>query len=179
MNDPLPGFRWPIAVSQRIPAPAARVWSVISMPGNLELCHPFCASNPVGQWPGVGAEDAIHYYSGWVYQRKFLGWIEGIGYDLEIGREGGGRSLVSWRIHSRQAYTCELRIAIYPHALQNMPVLFRWLPHSMVLRPNLVQYLTSVLKGFEWYMTQGKPVKPNQFGSHPWFSTAEGARFAS
>jgi hypothetical protein len=33
-------------------------------------------------------------------------------------------------------------------------------------------YLSSVLRGFEWYVTRGVPVSDNQFGSHRWFSTA-------
>ncbi len=37
---------------QRTQSPAETVWRVISTPGNLELCHPFCASNPVHTWPG-------------------------------------------------------------------------------------------------------------------------------
>ena len=91
-------FKWPVSVEQRIDAPAQDVWSAISMPGNLELCHPFCVSNPVQVWPGPDSRDEVHYLSGWVYERQFRQWIEGVGYDLEIGRRGGGQSWVSWRI---------------------------------------------------------------------------------
>jgi hypothetical protein len=44
-DDPKPGFKWPVAVAQRITTPADSVWEAISMPGNLEPCHPFCAEN--------------------------------------------------------------------------------------------------------------------------------------
>lgn len=30
------------------------------MPGNLELCHPFCRSNPVQSWPGKDSIDEVH-----------------------------------------------------------------------------------------------------------------------
>ncbi len=58
------GFKWPIAVEQTIAAPAQKVWDAISKSGNLELCHPFCARNPVQFWPGPDSRDEIHYLSG-------------------------------------------------------------------------------------------------------------------
>jgi hypothetical protein len=39
-DDPKPGYQWPVAVTPRIAVPVDRVWEVISMPSNLELCHP-------------------------------------------------------------------------------------------------------------------------------------------
>jgi phosphohistidine swiveling domain-containing protein len=51
-DDPKPGYKWPVAVVRPIAAPGDKVWEVISMPGNLEHCHPFCAENPVQVWPG-------------------------------------------------------------------------------------------------------------------------------
>jgi hypothetical protein len=56
------------------------------MPGNLEPCHPFCAKNPDEAWPGDKLQDEIHYLSGWVFERRFCRRIEGVGYDLKIGR---------------------------------------------------------------------------------------------
>jgi hypothetical protein len=94
-EDPTIGFKWPISGEMAIGAPARDVWGAISRPGNLELCHPFCASNPVRVWPGPGSRDEVHYLSGWVLERRFLNWIDGVGYDLEVGRSGGDKSLVS------------------------------------------------------------------------------------
>lgn len=169
-DDPYPGFKWPVAVAQSIAAPAAEVWEAISSPGSLEPCHPFCARNPVQVWPGDNAHDEVHYLSGWVFERRFLRWIDGVGYDLEIGRRGGGKSLVSWRISSPEEPGCVLRITVFPHALQRVPVILRWIPHHLRLRPMLRDYLLSVTKGFEWFVTRGEPVPRNQFGRHPWFS---------
>ncbi len=169
-DDPRPGFEWPIAVAQPIAAAADQAWTVISMPGNLEPCHPFCARNPVKQWPGEGSRDEVHYLSGWIYERRFRHWIDGVGYDLEIGRRGGGSSFVSWRIAPVDAESCVLRIAVYPHALQSVPVAIRWLPHVVRLGPMLRRYLSSVVRGFDWYVTRGEPVPRDRFGSHPWFS---------
>ena len=166
-------FRWPIASEQTIAAPAQRVWAAISTPGNLEACHPFCARNPVQVWPGPESQDEVHYLSGWVYERRFLDWHDGAGYDLEIGRRGGGTSYVSWRITPVDEVSCVLRITVYPHILQGWPILIRWIPHLLRLRPMLKKYLESVVKGFEWNVVRGEPVPRNQFGRHPWFSAPQ------
>jgi len=34
----------------------------------------------------------------------------------------------------------------------------------------LRKYLSSVLKGFQWYIMYRQPVEMNQFGGHKWFS---------
>ena len=170
-EDPKPDFKWPVAIEKPVKVPAKRIWNIISMPGNLEFCHPFCAKNPVEVWPGEDSRDVIHYLSGWVLERRFCRWFEGIGYDLMIGRCNGRTSFVSWRIMPVDEQNCILKIVIYPHALQNIPVLIRWIPHLLCIRPMLRSYLSSVVGGIEWYVTRGEPVPRNQFGSHPWFST--------
>ncbi len=172
-EDPKPGFRWPVAVEARIAAPAREVWAAISMPGNLETCHPFCAANPVEVWPGERSRDRIHYLSGWVFERRFCRWIEGVGYDLEVGRAGEGPSFVSWRIRPLDPDTCGLHTAVYASTLQYLPLAIRWPVHSLYFAPRLRSYLSSVTQGFAWYVTRGERVPRNQFGRHPWFSAPE------
>ncbi len=169
-QQPLPGFKWPVSVAQPIAAPAQKVWDVISTPGNLELCHPYCKRNPVQVWRGPDSCDEVHYFSGWIFERRFRHWAEGVGYDLEIGRPGGRTSFVSWRILPADDRSCRLGITVYPDALQKIPVVVRWLPHMIRLRPMLKNYLESVTRGFEWYVTRDEPVSRDQFGRHPWFS---------
>ncbi|MGI9341461.1 MAG: hypothetical protein ACR2QV_01340 [Gammaproteobacteria bacterium] len=170
--EPKPGFKWPVAVTGHIHASADTLWKTISEHENLERCHPFVAKNPVISWPGPDSRDEVHYLSGWVFERRFLQWFEGIGYDLEIGERGGPQSFVSWRIFPGDENNSELRIAVYPHVLQNIPVAIRWLPHLARVRPLLTSYLDSVLMGIDWYITRGEPVPRNQFGSHQWFSAS-------
>lgn len=177
-GDPTAGFRWPVAAEQLIARPAAQVWKAMSTPGNLELCHPFCAANPVLEWPGPSSRDEVHYLSGWVFERRFHSWLEGIGYDLAIGRPGGRQSFVSWRIRPVEAGRSRLAIAVYPAVLQHLPVAARWVPHLLYVRPRLRSYLSSVVQGFEWYVTRGVRVPRDHFGRHPWFSAAEPRRIA-
>ena len=163
-------FGRPISSRRRIPAPAEKVWEVIAMPGNLEPCHPFCTSNPVHSWPGPDSRDEVHYLSGWVFERQFVNWIEGTGYDLEIGRKGGARSFVSWRIAPENDRTCILEITVYPQLIDGLPNALQWIPHWLRIRPYLKSYLSSVVRGFEWYITRGERVPRDHFGKHPWFS---------
>jgi uncharacterized protein YndB with AHSA1/START domain len=169
-------FKWPVRTSRTIAAPPGRVWEVISSPGLMPLYHPFCQENRVLHWPGSGSRDEIHYFSGWVLQRNIIEWIEGVGLDLEIGRSGGRTSTVTWRIADRAERRSELRITVYPHALQHLPVLTRWIPHLISVRPQLNRYLDSVVRGLDWFISAGEPVRRNQFGSHSWFSPPIEAR---
>jgi len=157
---------------QRIAASADEVWDAISTPGNLEACHPFCASNPVQAWPGPDSRDEVHYLNGLVYKRRFLRWHDGVGYDLEISRRDDTIAAVSWRITPVDENNSVLRITVYPALLQNWPVIVRWIPYLLRLRPLLRKYLDSVVRGFEWYVVRGEAVPRNQFGQHPWFSAS-------
>ncbi|MEA2010504.1 MAG: hypothetical protein U9N78_07355 [Actinomycetota bacterium] len=164
------GFRWPVGVRQTIAGSEDDVWTVISTPGVLEQCHPYCRANPVTQWPGADSRDEVHYFNGWVYERRFVKWIEGVGYSLVIGEADGPTSVVTWRVESVDSATSTLAITVYPHLIQGVPIVVRWLPHIGYVRPLLRRYLKSVVRGFDWYVTRREPVRRNQFGAHPWFS---------
>ena len=112
----------------------------------------------------------MHYLSGWVYERRFTAWYEGIGYDLEIGRKGGGRSSVYWRLTDIGGERSSLDITVCPGGLQHLPVAIRWLPHLLKLRPPLQSYLDAVVRGIEWAVVRQEAVPRDAFGRHPWFS---------
>ncbi len=163
-------FKWPVSAEQQIAAPREEVWRVISAPGNLEHCHPFCRKNPVAAWDGANSRDEIYYLSGWVYERRFREWHDGRGYDLETFRGDKRIAVVSWRIEDVDEKNCALRITVYPMVLQNWPVVARWFAYWLRIKPYLRSYLRSVVMGFDWYVTKGEPVPRNAFGTHPWFS---------
>ena len=164
---------WPITISRVINASACDVWSVISSPGILEKCHPFCAQNPVHVWSGADSRDEIHYLNGLIYERRFYQWQEGSGYDLEIFQEGRVLAKVMWRVSEIWDQGCKLQITIYPRLPWKHPVFINWLIYRFRLRPMLGRYLKSVIMGFEWYVTRRNPVTQNHFGKHPWFSTPD------
>jgi hypothetical protein len=109
-------------------------------------------------------------------QRRFVNWSDDVGYDLEIGRQGGRQSFVSWRLKAISDDQYVFRITIFPHVLQDLPDLFRWIPFQVYIKPQLKKYLESVIKGFAWYIRTEEPVPKNNFGYHAWFSPKRGAK---
>lgn len=101
----------PVTHRQEIAAPAPAVWELISTAGHLVECHPFCAANPVDVWPGIGSEDHIEYFNGRTITRRFVGWQEGAGYDIEITDANGTVATVDWRLSGEGAGSA-LTIAI-------------------------------------------------------------------
>lgn len=164
-------FKWPISSSILIDASVSKVWEVISASGNLNGIHPFCKENSVVTWPGEKSKDIILYYSGRELIREFFEWHEGRGYKLMIGRRGGRKTEVHWEINPFEKDRCVLKITLFVPHLQKISALFRWLPHFLYMKPRMKKYLDSVLKGFEYHITTGKPVGRNQFGPHSWFSS--------
>ncbi len=160
----------PVSRSIIINVPPKKVWEVISKPGILELCHPFCKSNPVENWDGNKSIDMVLYYSGLRYERIFTDWIEGIGYDLLIGRRNGKKSKVIWRISKTNSSSSELRITIFPYDVSKYSKMVSQIINLFYIGPMLRKYLSSVLKGFNYYIIEGKQVQKNQFGKHKWFS---------
>ena len=156
--------------SIRINVKSRRVWGVISKEGNLELCHPFCESNPVDKWGDNNSIDYVNYYNGLKYKRIFIDWDEGQGYELLIGKEGGDKSKVVWIINNLDDNSCELNITIYPRYIGKYPKIIKYLVYIFYINPMLRKYLSSVLNGFRYYSETGKAVQKNQFGKHKWFT---------
>lgn len=151
----------------RIDAAPEKVWALISSPGHLGECHPFVAANPVDQWPGAGARDHLEYYNGRRIVRDFVAWNEGLGYEIEITDANGPVADVSWQLMEVPGGT-ELSIAIMPRF--SLPRPLTWMASGAVVVPMLTRYLRSVLRGIDYRVTTGRPVRPNQFGRHRWFS---------
>ena len=154
----------PISHSQSVPVSREEVWGVISRAGNLVDFHPFCQSNPVEVWPGVGSRDKIYYYSGLVLVREFNVWIEGIGYDLTATSENGMQFKVSWRITPAENNHSSLTLTISQVLEQESESKMK--QFSRLLK----KYLIQVGGGCEYFLRTGERVKRNQFGSHRLFS---------
>ena len=154
----------PISHSQFVPVSREEVWGVISRPCNLVDFHPFCQSNPVEVWPGVGSKDKIYYYSGLVLVREFTAWIEGIGYDLTATSQDDTQFKVSWRItpaeNNHSSLTLTIRQVLEQGSERKMKQYVRLLE----------KYLNQVGQGCEYYLRTGERVRRNQFGSHRLFS---------
>ena len=156
-----------------IKASTSEIWKIISKPGNLILCHPFCKSNHVEKWNEVGAIDYIEYYNGLTMKRLFTAWTPEQGYELIIGKGLQGLAKVKWEINpkNKQSSSLKINITLLPEIiLYKYPKLFHNILTLIYLKPKMRQYLNAVVKGFKFYIETGIQVKKNQFGYNSMFS---------
>ena len=154
----------PASHTIELPAAKGRLWEVISDPSSLADYHPFCERNEVERWPGPGSHDWIYYYSGVVFERHFVGWMDGVGFDIDGSTDDGTRYRVSWRIEETGSEASTLTITIWlvvPPGVED---------RSRQMSRLLTRYLKQVGKGLQHYIRTGEPVSRNQFGAHRLFS---------
>ncbi len=162
-------FNFKVSHSMKFNVSNDRLWSVISSEGNLEFFHPFCEKNIAKNWSGINSIDELQYYNGDIYTRKFINWIDNVGYDLYISKKNYPSSLVKWRIKESNK-TIKLNITIYPYVFNTGYKIFNIIPFYTFVKPKLYIYLKNIEKGLIYYLETNQKVKKNQFGSHNWFS---------
>ena len=145
------------------------VWGLFSKPFHLELFHPFCRSNKIIVWNEQNKTDELTYLNGIVYERNIYSWEKNKGFKLYIGKKGGKKSKVEWKLKSINEMVI-LTIEVTPYVSDK----FTFKVYNLVLKyhiiPSLKKYLNCVTKGVKFYLESGKIIKHNQFGSHRWFS---------
>ena len=162
-------YSWPITLKKKINCSSNDLWKLISEPEHLNLVHPFCKSNEIIVWNEKEHKDVLVYLNGLTYFREFIVWNENKGYKLLIGRKRGKKSKVEWNI-TTQNNSVFLSITVYPYLLNSWPRLISYFPYILFIKPVLKKYLSSVIGGINWYLTNDKPVPKNHFGKHMWFS---------
>ena len=170
-NSTLPIY----SVSEQISVEVSpqKLWKFISMPENLNLCHPYCKINTVQKWGGIGAKDTLKYYNGLTLHREFIEWNEGQGYTLVIGKKDVATARVTWQINTLSEETAELSIGIelLPDvALRRYAPWLRGLIRRFYFIPKMQHYIHTVVKGFKYYAEHETPVTKNQFGYNAMFS---------
>ena len=159
-----------VCVRHVIEAASDSIWQAISQPGHLKQCHPFCRETAVFQWPGVGAKDTVTYYSGVHYQRDFVTWIAGVGYDIEVGPPPDKTARVVWRIKALSEQRSELTIEVMPYVQSDLSESRKQSYQQRFFGDTIAQYLDSVVQGVDYFVTTGQAVRKNQFGPHPIYS---------
>ena len=159
-----------VSVSLMIEAASDCVWQVISQPGQLTRYHPFCQATRVITWPGVGTKDTVTYYSGVHYERDFVTWIEGVGFDIEVGPPPHKTARVEWRITELGAHQSELAITVMPYVKADVFAPRKQTHQQRFFGDLIAQYLESVVLGVGHVVTVGEAVQKNQFGTHPMYS---------
>ena len=144
------------------------VWKVISAKESLELFHPYCLQNKVILWGNVKIDEIV-YLNGLTYVREFTSWKVNQGFELTIGKKDGKKSKVKWEI-KKSGSGCLISITVWPYKSNKVHKILYPLVNVFILRPKLKRYLGFVLMGLDFYLTNKRVVKNNQFGRHPWFS---------
>ncbi len=160
----------PLKATAGIDVPADEVWGVIAEPGNLARCHPFCAATEVERWPGTGSRDSITYYSGIRYQRNFVSWQEGVGYDIELGDPPNQTARVRWRIEPTSRRTCRFSIEVVPLLKSDLSDEKKRAYQERLFGEVLQHYLECVVAGVKFFATTGQAVVKDQFGTNPLYS---------
>ena len=144
------------------------VWEVISSKESLELFHPYCSKNKAISWGDIKVDELV-YLNGVVFIREFTSWNPNHGFELTIGKRDGKKSRVKWEITMSNS-GCLISISIWPYKPSKVSKILYPFVNVFIVRPKLKKYLSSVLKGLNFYLTNRTVVKKNQFGSHSWFS---------
>ena len=160
----------PLKSGVEIDASSGEVWKAIAEPGNLGNLHPFCAATEVERWPGPGSRDSITYHSGIRYQRNFVGWQEGVGYDVELGDPPDQTARVRWRIEPASPQTCRFSIEVFPLLKAGLDEGKKRAYQERLFGEVLQHYLDCVVRGVEFFVTTGERVGKNQFGRNPLYS---------
>ena len=163
----------PLMSTVEIDVPAEAVWKVIAEPGGLGRYHPFCAATEVERWPGAGSRDSITYYSGIRYQRNFVSWHEGVGYDIELGDPPNQTARVQWRIEPTSLRNCRLSIEVFPLLKSDQSDEKKRAYQDRLFGEVLQHYLDCVVSGVRFFATTGNAVTKGQFGRNPLYSGEE------
>ena len=172
----------PVIATVDVAAPSTDVWAAIREPGNLTNIHPFCERNEVKVWDRARSRDHVYYYSGVHYQREFLDWFDGTGYDLVLGPPEARSALVRWRVTepappeagtSAELPGCEFSIKVVALLRDDVPFAEREHYAEHMIRRALPPYLDSVVRGTAYFSETGTPVTKNQFGAHPIYSPTD------
>ena len=95
-----------------------------------------------------------------------------MGYDLMIGRKDRLSNKVLWRIHACSENKSELTITVCPQGIQGWKKLAYCVPFLVYYRPLIHKYLRSVVSGYKYFLTTGRPVPRNHFGALTPYSPA-------
>lgn len=162
----------PLEATVEIAVSAADVWVAISESGNLTNIHPFCETNDVERWPGVGSRDHVRYYGGVHYQRDVVGWREGVGYDFAVGPPAGKIAIARWTIEPLTLDSCRFGIEVTSFLRKDVPLDERVRYEATVINGAIPPYLEAVVHGVAHYSQTATPVARNQFGAHEIYSPA-------
>ena len=152
--------------SMRVSAPT--LWAAITSDHHLEACHPYIRRH-TKNIADRGLSDEITYLNGVTFTREATAWMDGVGYDLKVGRAYEPKNEVIWRIEPLDSNSCKLSISVIPLAVKKLPKLVRGLALRLFVRREVSHYLGAVTGGIKIWVETGKAIDKTAFPRHPRF----------
>ena len=159
-----------IASTRSIRVSAPTVWAAITLDHHLESCHPYIRRHTKNN-ADQGLSDEITYLNGVTFTREAIAWLDGVGYDLKVGRVDEPKNEVSWRIEPLDSNSCKLSISVIPLAVEKLPKLARGLALRWFVQRQVGLYLDAVTGGIKIWVETGKAIDKTAFPRHSWFCT--------
>ena len=147
---------------------ARTVWAAITSDHHLEACHPYIRKHTKNTL-NRGLSDEITYLNGVTFTREATAWLDGVGYDLKVGRVDEPKNEVAWRIEPLDSNSCKLSISVTPLEVEKLPKIVRGLALRLFVRRQVGFYLDAVTGGIKIWVETGKAIDKTAFPRHPWF----------
>ena len=157
-----------VTSTQHIDVSAPTLWAAITSDRHLEACHPYIQKHTKNTSTS-GLSDVITYLNGVTFSRESTAWMDGVGYDLKVGKASEPKNEVAWRIEAVSPTSCKLSISVTPRAVEKLPKLARGLALVVFVRRHVRRYLNAVTGGIKVWMETDKPIDKTAFPRHPWF----------
>ena len=157
-----------VTSSQHIDVSAPTLWVAITSDRHLEACHPYIQRHTKNT-STKGLSDVITYLNGVTFTRESTAWMDGVGYDLKVGKAAEPKNEVAWRIEVVSTTSCKLSISVTPRAVEKLPKWMRGLALVLFVRRHVGRYLDAVTEGIKLWVETGKPIDKTAFPRHPWF----------
>jgi hypothetical protein len=144
------------------------VMEAMSAPSWLERMHPFVRSHRSGLNPKpgqLGHHDQVEYYSGLRLERVLClaeDAVAAVEVDIYLGKSRVAKCTTTMAFEDQADGSCLCTVSIERDTPFN--------EEELALQKD---YIKKMLRGFEYYLTTGKPVERNQFGAHPLYSSAD------
>jgi hypothetical protein len=148
-----------------------KLWNLLRTPQHLKVTHPYCKDHVAKEWGIVGAVDRLIFNNDNFVNRTLIEMDDHFFILSLIQDEKKENDIkVKFEAHKLLDDKCELYMTVSVDSFKKIPRPIWWLYSRFKIVPSYDLYISSVIKGYKYYLETGKSVKKNQFGYHPDYS---------
>lgn len=156
----------------KINCPQQKLWDLLRSPEHLKLTHPYCKDHIAENWGELGAKDKLIFNNDNFINRTVIHMNHHFFILSLIQNEKKENDIkVKFEAHELINDQCELYMTVSVDSFKKIPRPIWWFYAKYKLVPSYDLYISSVIKGYKYYLETGKTVKKNQFGYHKDYST--------